>query len=83
METATRYVGTSLVLAVLLGAMAVIGWFAFAGITIPGEVVPSEGYLALALGALSGVLVGVAAMILVFYSSRRGSDEPRRLHEDH
>jgi hypothetical protein len=83
METAMRSVGTFLVIAVLLGLLAAVGWFAFTGITAPGEPMPSEGYVALALGALIAVLVGIGLMTLVFYSSRRGYDEPPRIHEDH
>jgi len=76
-------IGTFLVIAVLLGLLAAVGWFAFAGITAPGESMPSEGYVALALGALTAVLVGIGLMTLVFfYSSRRGYDEPPRIHED-
>jgi hypothetical protein len=82
METPIRYVGTILVVAVLLGLLAAVGWFAFTGITLPGEPMPSEGYLALALGALTAVLVGVGLMSLLFYSSRRGYDEPPRFHKD-
>jgi cation transporter-like permease len=82
METARRSIGTFLVIAVLLGLLAGVGWFAFAGITGPGEPLPSEAYVALALGALTAVLVGIGLMTLVFYSSRRGYDEPPRFHED-
>jgi cation transporter-like permease len=82
METARRSIGTFLVIAVLLGLLAGVGWFAFAGITAPGEPLPSEAYVALALGALTAVLVGIGLMTLVFYSSRRGYDEPPRFHED-
>jgi hypothetical protein len=77
-----RYIGTILVLAVLLGLLAAAGWFAFTGINAPGEAMPSEGYWALALGALSAVVVGIGLMTLVFYSSRRGYDEPPHFHED-
>jgi hypothetical protein len=82
METATRYVGTSLILALLLGLLAVVSWFAFAGITPLAEVVPSDGYPALILGALSAVLVGIGWMMVVFYSSSRDEDKPPRLRED-
>ncbi len=62
--------------------LAAVGWFAFAGIAAAGEAMPSEGYLAMVLGALSAVLVGIGLMTLVFYSSRRGYDAPPRFHED-
>jgi len=57
--------------------------FAWAGLVEPGEPMPSEGYVALALGALVAVLVGIGLMGLVFYSNRRGYDEPPHFHEDH
>jgi hypothetical protein len=82
METHLRYVGTTLAVAVLLGLLAAVGWMAFAGIASPGEAMPSEGYLAMALGALSAVLVGIGLMTFVFYSSRQGYEEPPRFHED-
>jgi hypothetical protein len=82
METATRYVGTSLILAVLLGLLAVVGWFAFAGVTPLAEAVPSDEYPALILGALSAVLVGIGWMTVVFYSGPRDYDEPPRMRED-
>ena len=42
-----RSVGTILVITILLGLLAAVGWFAFAGITAPGEPMPSAGYVAL------------------------------------
>ena len=75
METATHYVGTTLILALLLGLLATVGWLAFAGITPLAEVVPAEGYPALILGGLSAVLVGIGWMTVVFYSSPRDEDE--------
>jgi hypothetical protein len=82
MERAMRSVGTIFVITILLGLLGAVGWFAFAGITAPGEPMPSAGYVALAFGALITVLVGVGLMALVFYSSRSGYDEPPRFHED-
>ena len=35
-----RSVGTILVITILLGLLAAVGWFAFAGITAPGEPMP-------------------------------------------
>jgi uncharacterized membrane protein YidH (DUF202 family) len=81
-RTAMRSGGTILVITTLLALLGAVGWFAFAGITAPGEPMPSAGYVALGFGALITVLVGVGLMALVFYSSRRGYDEPPRFHED-
>ena len=44
--------------------------------TVEGEPIPTEGYVALALGAGLSVLVGIGLMTLLFFSSRRGYDEP-------
>jgi hypothetical protein len=70
--TAMRSSGTILVITILLALLAAVAWFAWAGLASPGEPMPSEGYVALALGALTAVLVGIGLMALVFYSSRRG-----------
>jgi len=71
-----RSISTILVITILLGLLAAVGWFAWAGIAAPGEPMPTEGYVALALGAFTAALVGLGLMTLVFYSSRRGYDEP-------
>jgi hypothetical protein len=63
--------GTILVITILLGLLAAVGWFAWAGLAGPGEPMPSEDYVVLALGALIAVLVGIGLMALVFYSGRR------------
>lgn len=44
--------------------------------TVEGEPIPTEGYVALALGAGLSVLVGIGLMTLLFFSSRRGYDDP-------
>ena len=43
---------------------------------------PTEGYVALVFGAFIAVLVGVGLMARLFYSSRRGCDEPPHFRED-
>lgn len=65
-----------LLILVLLALLAAVGYFAWSGMTVPGEPMPAEGYLALTLGAVFSVLVGVGLMALLFFSSRRGYDEP-------
>jgi len=44
-----------------------------------GTEVPLGGYVAMALGIVFSLLVGVGLMALVFYSSRAGYDEPAKL----
>ena len=39
---------------------------------------PAEGYVALIIGIVFSLAVGVGLMALLFYSSRRGYDEPPR-----
>jgi hypothetical protein len=80
-EAAMR-AGTLIVFAVLFALLAAAGWYAFAGLPASGEDLPDDYYIALIAGALSAVLVGVALMALLFYSSRRGYDEPPRFHRD-
>jgi hypothetical protein len=77
-----RAKGTITVIAILLGLLVAVGWFAWAGLASPGDPMPSVGYLALAVGALIAVLVGIGLMGLVFYSSRRGYGEPPRFRQD-
>jgi hypothetical protein len=77
-----RSISTILVMTILLGLLAAVGWFAWAGIAAPGEPMPTEGYVALALGAFTAVLVGMGLMTLIFYSSHSGYDEPPRFPED-
>ena len=44
--------------------------------TVEGEPIPTDGYVAVALGAGLSVLVGIGLMTLLFFSSRRGYDDP-------
>jgi hypothetical protein len=37
---------------------------------------PDQGYTALAIGVVFSSIVGIGLMALLFYSSRRGYDEP-------
>jgi hypothetical protein len=62
METAMRTGATILAIAVLLGLLATVGWYAYAGLTGPGEPMPSDNYIALVIGGLAVALVGMALM---------------------
>jgi hypothetical protein len=68
----------TLLILMLLAMLAAVGYFAYAAMTIEGEPMPMDGYVALALGAVFSVAVGAGLMALVFLSSRRGYDEPPR-----
>ncbi len=59
-------------------ALAVVGYYVYAGLTLPGAAMPAQGYIALILGVVFALLVGFGLMALLFYSSRHGYDEPPR-----
>jgi hypothetical protein len=65
-----------LLILVLLAILAAVGVFAYEGLTVPGSAMPAQGYAALAIGIVLSLIVGVGLMALLFYSSRRGYDEP-------
>lgn len=68
---------TGLLAATLLGLLAFAVWYA---IRVWSDVGPTEmnvhGYLALVLMIVFSLLVGVGLMALVYFSNRRGYDEP-------
>ena len=61
------------VLCAILVAACVLGYL---GWTSTDTSVPASGYVALVLGVVFSLVVGVGLMALVFYSSRKGYDEP-------
>ena len=61
------------VLSAFLVAASIIGYL---GWTSTDTDVPTSGYVAMALGVIFSVVVGVGLMALIFYSSRKGYDEP-------
>lgn len=65
-----------LLLIILLGMLVAVGYFGYSAMSLEGDPIPTEGYVALALGAGFSVIVGVGLMMLLFFSSRRGYDEP-------
>lgn len=74
--------GTTAVMAVLVVILALAIFYAFAGLAVPGVAVPESGWLALFFGVLFSILVGAGLMALLFYSSRRGYNEPPHLEND-
>lgn len=60
-------------LLLLAGTLVVVylGWS-----LAKGTDVPPSGYVAMALGVLASLGVGFGLMALIFYSSRKGYDEP-------
>jgi hypothetical protein len=77
--------GTWITVAVLLAFLAIAGWFAYEGWQLYGDVpMSAHAYSALALGIVLSLLLGIGLMALVFYSHRKGYDEPpqRELQEN-
>ena len=70
---------TITLLGLLLIASAVI---CYLGWTISDAVVPAFGYVAMGFGILFSLLFGIGLMVLIFYSSRKGYDEPAVLIEE-
>ena len=71
--------GKVVVIGALLALLAGSVWFAAKGWMSLGDTpMPASGYIAMTLGIVFSLVVGVGLMALVFYSSRRGYDEPAR-----
>jgi hypothetical protein len=71
-----RNAGGWIVIAVLLLLLGASGFIAYRGLTIDNVDVPASGYFAMAFGVIFSLIVGVGLMALIFYSSRKGYDEP-------
>jgi hypothetical protein len=70
-------VGSWIILIVLLSLLVATGAVVYLGWTLGnGADVPTSGYAAMALGVIISLAVGFGLMALLFYSSRRGYDEP-------
>ncbi|MBR0790583.1 hypothetical protein JQ631_16020 [Bradyrhizobium manausense] len=65
-----------LLLIILLGMLVAVGYFGYSAMSVEADPIPTEGYVALALGAGFSLVVGIGLMMLLFLSSRRGYDEP-------
>jgi hypothetical protein len=69
--------GSWSILIVLLLLLAATFVIIYLGWTLAnGTDVPASGYVAMALGVLVSLGVGFGLMALIFYSSRKGYDEP-------
>ncbi|MGB3866523.1 MAG: hypothetical protein WBA29_12940 [Xanthobacteraceae bacterium] len=69
-------IGILALIAALLALLAGVGWFVYQGLAGTGTAMPVEGIIALAAGTVLSAIIGSGLMILVFYSSRYGYDEP-------
>ncbi len=69
--------GRALLIATLLALLAGAGYVLVAGWTLESDVqMSAHGYIAMTLGIVLSLAVGIGLMALVFYSSRHGYDEP-------
>ena len=73
--------GSVFLLLALFFLLAATSWYAYLGLPSAEESMPTHGWIALILGAAFSVIVGVGLMALVFYSSRRGYDEPTHFRD--
>jgi flagellar basal body-associated protein FliL len=70
-------VGSWIILIVLLLLLVATSVVVYFGWTLAnGTDVPSSGYAAMAFGVIISLAVGFGLMALIFYSSRKGYDEP-------
>jgi uncharacterized membrane protein len=83
--TKASVIGTIALVVVLLGLLVATTIFAARSWTaVEGPPMPGIGYLAMTLGVVFSLLVGIALMALLFYSSRHGYDDEagREIHTD-
>jgi peptidoglycan/LPS O-acetylase OafA/YrhL len=69
--------GTAVILLVLVIILAMSTYMAYSGL---GDM-PAAGWVAMIAGVLFSFLIGIGLMALLFYSSRRGYDEPPKLED--
>ena len=72
----TSHLGTIALVVTLLGLLAASILFAIRSFTsLEGPPMSGVGYLAMAIGILFSLVIGIPLMALLFYSSRHGYDE--------
>ena len=74
--------GSWLIIILLLLLLAAAGFVAHEGLRLGDAELPTSGYIAMALGVTFSLVVGFGLMALLFYSSRKGYDEPAVLIEE-
>lgn len=74
-----RHAATLIVLAALIGVLGLALWAMFFAWTSTDARMSGHGWTALVLGVVFSCVVGFGLMALVFFSSRRGYDEPPEL----
>ncbi len=63
-----------IIIAALLGILAIVVWY---GVNVWARTpsMPTYGYVAMGLGAIVAISIGVGLMALMFHSNRRGYDD--------
>lgn len=79
-----RAFGTIALVVALSAILIAAGWYAAsAWVSLGGgEPMPTTAYIAMGLGILFSLVIGCGLMALLFYSSRHGYDELRRVDDD-
>jgi uncharacterized membrane protein HdeD (DUF308 family) len=77
-----RHLATALVLAVLLGLLLGVSWSMYRVWNHFDTPMSVHGWIALVLGVVFSLIVGIGLMALMFFSSRRGYDEPPTFRRD-
>jgi hypothetical protein len=71
--------GTIAAFVALILILVGVIFYAYVGLTAPGEAMPAHA--AMIIGIVLSLVVWIGLMALLFYSSRRGYDEPPRLED--
>jgi hypothetical protein len=74
--------GKWLIMAALLGLLGLALWVAYREWILVDVEVPTWAWFAMAGGFTISILVGGGLMALIFYSSRKGYDEPPHIDPD-
>jgi len=75
-RTKASVLGTAALVVALLGLLIAAVLFALRSWTsIQGPPLPRVGYLAMTIGVVFSLVIGITLMTLLFYSSRHGYDE--------
>ena len=73
---------TLAILSPFLILLCAVGFYAYHGMSLPGDAMPDNGYIARGLGIVFSLVIGCGLMALVFYSHRHGYDEPPHYRGD-
>jgi hypothetical protein len=66
----------------LVALLGLSSFIAYEGLTFGSIQMSAAGYIAMTVGVILSLMMGIGLMALLFYSSREGYDEPPRLIPD-